>query len=1180
MSALHESYQSAAHKLARLRERLRRAKQAIQELNLQEETHVQARIKRLREQLEKIDEYQLKIAAFRQLAERNLESKNVLTIEAPPGYRVNLNRLRQWSMMIDPTASNDPYAQRVYVVAKCDELFLEKKKKEFTERVAALERQDVSEERSAELKQLRAEEEAARAAMKGFLLGEEMLSLARAAEAANRAWWYQIAPVRYADPVTAAPTLAPGACGYPLELPEELRQTAKGIFGQFYDAVGSRVLLPLELDSEQEFAMEIACAPSRAHQLDKALQNLALNLVEHSPAGSRKLYVLDGVRYNSSALGSLRQLEDSFAVAPIPRNGEQFSAILEQLVSSFSDMDEVMELSDSVLEYNQELQKRSKDGKPLPRAVVILIGRPNSFQGTDREHIQRILHNYARYGISLISVVYRSEWKKEEEASELTEYAAQSAVRIRMMPRDTYVHVGYGPQQRFTWYTMVQPIGEDYARSLRERKLETHTVGNEYIKRFSLTDRPKLTRDYKPLILPFGINGKDQEGSISFENENFAAYLVGASRSGKSTMLHTLIAGLIRNYHPDNVELWLADFKQLEFKRYIRHLPPHVKYVLLDESTELVFDLVDKLTDEMMERQKLFARLGVQRIDQIDPKALTKPLPLIFVILDEFSIMSQSLAESPVYKLRLQNILAKGAALGLRFLFSSQTFTTGVTGLSLTARAQIQQRIAMKGTRDEISATLELSADLKTDQVRNWMDALPPHYALVKARQGPDKPPMVLRYLVMYFKDYKPRDDMIEDIRASMRCVDTYDPTHLDTYVDKHPVLVDGNTFEAFLDRQFRNDAVAAKAALGADAVGDERFLAFGSPRLMERVKLVTLTAEARENLLLIARSADQPCAASILRSAARAFQLQGGEVEIWAYGRNRLFRTYQKQLSKGCHVVEGIDAVCDAIWALKQRILNRESDRRLILLIGMDRICMDFDYVEMPGTTPVGEQKHTINELRQGFIESGAVLQEGSNDPMQMKSDAWNKVRLSLKSELKRQGKSASEIKAAIQEERVHFEQAWLADHPLQLWQKPEAVSQSETPTPQEETKAQEEKPKEEHVSGAYNAREDFVYVLRQGSKLGCHFMMALTSFSDLKGCNIKPDYFRYHMAFQLSVDDSRSMFNNKSASTLPEHICQFDDTFEHYSFRPYLHPGIGWEGWSVDEADTVTNPFQDVED
>ena len=212
----------------------------------------------------------------------------------------------------------------------------------------------------------------------------------------------------------------------------------------------------------------------------------------------------------------------------------------------------------------------------------------------------------------------------------------------------------------------------------------------------------------------------------------------------------------------------------MEFKRYIKHLPPHVKYVLLDESTELVFDLIDKLTAEMMERQKLFARLGKQRIDQVDTTKLDQPLPVIFVILDEFSIMSQSIAESPIYKLRLQNILAKGAALGIKFLFSSQTFTTGVAGLTATARAQIQQRIAMKGTKEEISETLELSANLKTEQVRNWMDALPPHYALVKFRISADTLPQVKRFLVMYFKDYAPRDEMIDSIRNGMHVVDKY----------------------------------------------------------------------------------------------------------------------------------------------------------------------------------------------------------------------------------------------------------------------------------------------------------------------------------------------------------------------------------------------------------------------
>lgn len=78
---------------------------------------------------------------------------------------------------------------------------------------------------------------------------------------------------------------------------------------------------------------------------------------------------------------------------------------------------------------------------------------------------------------------------------------------------------------------------------------------------------------------------------------------MGAAGSGKSTLLHTIISGLIMNYHPDEVELWLMDFKMLEFKRYVDHRPPHVKYILLEKSEDLVFDIIDHLTDLLDKRQ-------------------------------------------------------------------------------------------------------------------------------------------------------------------------------------------------------------------------------------------------------------------------------------------------------------------------------------------------------------------------------------------------------------------------------------------------------------------------------------------------------------------------------------------------------------------------------------------------
>lgn len=1173
MNELIQAYKQVSKRVLELNDKLKDTQNEIARLSSSFPGDTSRRIAKLTQQLEKIDEYMLKIKGFQDLAQKNMDTQNVLTIEAPPGYRVNLNRLRNWAMMIDPTSSSDPYAQRVYVVSRCDQCFLEQKREEFTKRISQL-KADQTVGTSLEIEQLKEKLGHLNKALDEYIAGPEMDAFACQVAAENDRFWRRDAPENFKNVKTAPETIAPGAFAAPLSFGPEQKERVKAILGEFYDEATGQVLLPAEMNNRQEYVLRVACAPVRRKALDRALQNLILTTIQESPAGSRRVCVLDGVRFNSSSLGTLRQLEGTYALEQIPRNPDQLTAALEQMVSSFSDIDEVLELHDSVAEYN--------DGVPvdklLPLTTLVIIGWPGAFEGRDRELLQRIMTNYERYGVSLVTVSYQSA-DQGRERDPMPEFADQNAVRVDMLQNETTITLPGGSPQRFRWYTLEQELSGGYAKSLLACGVEQDRVGNEYIKRAGndLMNRPPYIRGYRKVELPFGIDGKDQDHSLSFENENFATYLVGASRSGKSTLLHTLIAGLIRNYHPDNLELWLADFKQLEFKRYIRHCPPHVKYVLLDESTELVYDLIDRITAEMMSRQKQFSRLGIQRLDEVDPMKLEKPLPIIFVILDEFSIMSQSIAESPVYKLRLQNVLAKGAALGIKFLFSSQTFTTGVAGLTATARAQIQQRIAMKGSLEEISETLELSSALKTEQVRNWMDALPPHYALVKFRVSADTLPQVKRFLVMYFKNYTPLDSMIEDIRTSMHPVERYTPTDLNSYCGKHPVLVDGNTFDAFDREGFLQYIHSLRRQGDSTLSGGEMFLSFGTPRLMVKYRTAALSTETRENILLIARAAEQACAASILASAISSFQAQGGEVQIWAYGRNRLYRVYKSVFAAmGVELVEDIDAVCDKVRSMKAALTGKRAANTLIVLIGMDRICMDFDYVDGEVSTRSEKEKTTIAEIRKGFEERGAVVSSDEDERLRQKAVAWATRKSRLRDELKTAGKSRQEIKKLLEEECTRFEEEYTAQQPEE---RPETAAMGDQkvqkiPEPLENLREQPEQ-EEVPVTGAYNAQEDFLHVLKQGSRLGYHFLLALNNFADLKQCGLKPDFFRYRLAFQVSADDSRALFNSKVASTLPEHICQFDDTLERFSLRPYLHQNIGWDGWYVDQNGQVISPF-----
>lgn len=168
-------------------------------------------------------------------------------------------------------------------------------------------------------------------------------------------------------------------------------------------------------------------------------------------------------------------------------------------------------------------------------------------------------------------------------------------------------------------------------------------LSNDYSERVGFLQEIEYKKGVRYLDnIPLGIDSNSNIISIDFENSNFATFICGASRSGKSTLLHSLISSVVQNMHPDDVEIWLIDFKMTEFSRYINHKPPHVRYIILDESPELVYDIIDRLTDILQKRQNIFKGKW-QKLYEVPPE---KYMPAMLAIIDEFSIMSQIIADS------------------------------------------------------------------------------------------------------------------------------------------------------------------------------------------------------------------------------------------------------------------------------------------------------------------------------------------------------------------------------------------------------------------------------------------------------------------------------------------------------------------------------------------------------
>ena len=1155
MSTILELYNKIYNSLEEINTQITDAERSISDINAAERTDILARIKHLEETLEKVDEYVLKVRGFQELAKKNLDSQNVLTIQAPPGYRVNLNRLKNWAMLIDPQSDNDPYAQRVFAVAKCDECFLAQKREEFRKRIEEL-RNDQTTGLTEEMSGLECEIKELKKQRCELAESEIMNELTEQLSAKYNNDFYSKAPEVYKASESLPSCCLLGRIAKPLFFDDEALSLISEKMNDCYLKDKKEILLPFEISFDHDSFIYIACSHARRRYLDKALQNIILRHIDESPAGSRKIYFLDAERFNANALSSLKQLEGTFAMKSIPRNQEQLTSVLEELVSDFGDLDEIIEAYDSVREYNEA----GKAEKPIPYSTVILLGWPNSFSSRDRELITRIISNYERYGISLITVTYcMNQSEAEERQRAMPEYAFFNAYKIDMLKKEATISFPEkDTEEPLYWNCFEGEISVSYADSLKANIVEDNIAVNDYTELYDMVNIPAYSRKIKPIVLPFGIDGKGRRMEISFDKNNFAAYLIGQSGSGKSTLIHTIIAGILRQYHPDNVELWLADFKQVEFKQYIDHTPPHVKYILLDESNELVYDLIEKLNREMLRRQTLLAKLGKEKIEEVDVEnELGEPLPIIFVILDEFSIMSQAIDEDQSYKLKLQNLLAKGRALGFKFIFASQKFTSGISGLTSTARDQIQQRIAMKQSKEEINEVLELSNSLRSEKVNNWIESIPPYYALVKHRVDEDTLE-VNRAKVMYFSDnYASRNKFIDELSRKMVCEDRYNHSNEYSYMDKHPVFVDGNSYCRYTKEDFSNDLNEVPHEI------DEIVLSLGVPRLMTKMKPVLLSEESRENILLIARNSEQACAASIIFSIIEQARMQEIRISIWAYGRNRLYQEYKAVFEKeDIEILEGVDAICEALGKEVEQMKQKNGDKRLVIMLGMDRICTEFEYFDSKKRT-VGAGLITESETVAADNEL-SVLDQMRRELQQRLSP----VKRAIRENGRKSGKSKEEIDAEINEKRMEFKE--------QI----ETEFKDRMESSEKNADIQNVNKKDDKYEKAYNATDDFKKFIRQASRCGINLVVALNSIADLKQMSIRNDEFRHRLAFQLSVDDSRTLFGNKTASNLPEHICMYDDTMERYSFRPYIHKDISWDGWYISEDGNLINPFGEITD
>ncbi len=126
---------------------------------------------------------------------------------------------------------------------------------------------------------------------------------------------------------------------------------------------------------------------------------------------------------------------------------------------------------------------------------------------------------------------------------------------------------------------------------------------------------------------------------VCFEigNEQNHTLICDHSGSGKSNFLHVLIQNLAFYYDPDEVQLFLLDYKEgVEFNAYTDPILEHARLVSVASSVGFGVSFLSWLCDEMTKRSELFKQFKVK--DLSDYRKHEKMARLI-VVIDEFQVL-------------------------------------------------------------------------------------------------------------------------------------------------------------------------------------------------------------------------------------------------------------------------------------------------------------------------------------------------------------------------------------------------------------------------------------------------------------------------------------------------------------------------------------------------------------
>ncbi|MGB0417572.1 MAG: DNA translocase FtsK, partial [Acholeplasmataceae bacterium] len=223
--------------------------------------------------------------------------------------------------------------------------------------------------------------------------------------------------------------------------------------------------------------------------------------------------------------------------------------------------------------------------------------------------------------------------------------------------------------------------------------VEVPNVKKDMVHFGNIVDDPQFLDSDKPLQVALGM---DIDGSHVYVNIESMPHglIAGATNSGKSVCVNTILVSLLLKNSPDDLRLILIDPKMVEFAPY-NDLPHLITPVITD--SKVASQALNWAVEEMERRFMIFASSRARNLQSYNENIAQgiiegDKMSRIVIIIDELADLI--MAASKEVEDSIQRLTQKARAAGIHLIVATQRPTTDV--IKGTIKSNIPVRIAFK----------------------------------------------------------------------------------------------------------------------------------------------------------------------------------------------------------------------------------------------------------------------------------------------------------------------------------------------------------------------------------------------------------------------------------------------------------------------------------------------------